>query len=294
MAITKSQSTVWGAKAVSELIESSFALEVTNQNYQVDASGAKTIKIIEVQSPTITPYVKDTPMVYENLTDLETNLDLDTFRKFSFKVEDLDVDQSKVDFVPEAMVSGAKNLANEADKLFAKMWREDPTENDAIASVGGINSDIPAANLIGSLAVPVAIDATNVKSTTSLIARKLKEQNVNRGEMTVIVPPWYMDLLSDAVGDRLTENTELMSSGVVYQYAGLNLIETNFVEVEPTANSSQIMAFSARAIPMAVTSRTVEDFRDHSQFGDLYRALFAFGMELLHGKEVVVLSAVEA
>jgi hypothetical protein len=279
MAITKSQTTRWSANVKVEAQEQSIAASVANLAWQAEAVGAKTIKIIGVGTPTIATYVPGDGLTYEALTDNEVDLNLSVFKEFSFSVNELEQAQSTPDYVPAALTKAGRALALEADKdLFLNYT----------------NASIPAGNKIGSVGSSVSIVEANVLRTVATMAQKLRENHVPRDEAWLVVPPWFMTKLQQAAQSVLQENTEVFEFGVVYKYAGLNIVEsTELAAVGTDSDEYQIMAFSQRAIAHAATIQKIESLMNPEDFGELVRGLYAFGSEVVYPAEVVVLSAEE-
>lgn len=279
MAITKSQTTRWSANVRVEAQEQSIAASVANLAWQTDAVGAKTVKIIGVATPTIATYTPGSGLTYEALTDNEIDLDLDVYKEFSFSVNELEVLQSTPDYVPAAITKAGKALALEADKdLFLNYD----------------NSDIPAGNKIGSVGSSVDILEANVLRYVSQMAQKLRENHVPRGEAWLVVPPWFMTKLQIAAQSVLTENSQVFEFGVVFKYAGLNIVEsTELAAVGTGSDEYQVMAFSQRAIAHAATVQKIESLMNPDDFGELVRGLYAFGSAVIFPNEVVVGSFTE-
>lgn len=279
MAISNSLTTRWAAAAKVAAQEASIVSSITSSAYQVDAEGAKTITVVGVSTPTISDYVPGvTSLTYEQLTDNKVDIDIDNYKEFSFAVDEVQVAQSSPDYVPAAIEEAAKAIALKAD-----------------SHVLGLYSDCAAANIIAAVGSAIAITESNVQRYTSLLARTLRENHVARGDMWAIVPPWYMDKLSQAVGARLTDNKEVMSFGVVYEYAGLKIVEsTETVQgLGSGTDEDIIMAFSSRAIPFVAQMQKVETLMNPDAFGELVRGLYVYGADVVYDTEVCYFAAQE-
>lgn len=280
MAITNSITTKWAAAAKVELQENSIGMMITDGQWSVESEGAKTISIIGVTTPTISDYVPGTTeLSYEAITDNKIDIDLDVYKSFSFKYDEVEVAQSTPDYVPAAMTQAGGALALEADSKVLGLYGA---------------TAIPAANKIGAIAASIDIKEANILRYIGSVAGKLRAQHVARGTGFMVVPVWFMDKFVQAAGSKLTDNAQVFDSGVVYKYAGLNIIEsTEVYEMGTGDDEAQIMAFSPRAIGMGVTVSKVETLKNPNAFGELVRGLFAFGADVVYGTEVVVLSATE-
>jgi len=281
MAISYSETVKYAARVKVEAQENSIIATVANMEYQVESAGAKTVKIIGVSTPTIAPYTPGGTLTYEDLTDNETDLNLDQMNEFSFRVNEVEKMQSAPDYVPPAIVKSGRALGRTADAYFLG------------SDVYG-NADIPAENKIGSIGSSEEILEVNVLRYTSTAARKLREQHVQRDQAWMVVPPWYMQKIAEAAGQRLQDNMQVFEFGTVFKYAGLNIVESTEVVAAGTGDDEyQILAFSQRAIPFAATVQKVESLMNPTDFGELVRGLYVFGATVLYPDEVVVMSAEE-
>lgn len=279
MAITNAQTTKWAAAAKVIAQDASIVGTVTSGAYQVDSEGADTITVVGVSTPTISAYVPgSTTLTYEQLTDNKVDIDIDQYQEFSFTVDEVQVAQSTPDYVPAAIEQASQALALKAD-----------------AHVLGLYTQAASANIINAVGSANAITEANVQRKTSELSRVLRENSVLRGDMWAVVPPWYMDKLSQAVGARLTDNAEMLSFGMVYQYAGLNIVESNSVVQDAGDGSDEtiIMGFSSRAIPFVAQMQKVESLMNPSAFGELVRGLYVFGADVVFPTEVAYFACTE-
>lgn len=276
MAILKAQTVKWSARLKVEAQEASIAGIVTDGSYQVESIGAKTIKIIGVATPTINVYVPGAGLTYEKLTDNETELDIDQMHDFAFEVNEVDELQSTPDFAPVALIKAGRALALTADKFVFGI----KTYADA---------DIPAGNKQGTLAVPLVVTVTNVEELLDNMAVALRENHV-MDTVVCAVTPRFMSLIRRAKIGSVTDNSSAWDDRTVAKYASMMIVESTELATDPTADGIQILAFSGRALPMAITTQKVESLMNPDDFGELVRGLFVFGDAVLYPKEVAVLS----
>jgi len=280
MAITNSQTTKWAAAAKVIAQENSIVANITSGAYQIDSVGADTITVIGVTTPTISDYVPgSTTLTYEAITDNKVDIAIDNYKEFSFAVDEAQVAQSTPDYVPAAVIQASKALALTAD-----------------AHVLGLYTQADAANIVAAVNSEIDIVEANVQRTVSLMARTLRDQHVARGDMWLTAPPWFVDKLSQAVGQRLTDNAELLSFGMVYNYAGLKIVETTECPsgLGTGTDESIIMAFSSRAIPFVSQINKVESLMNPDAFGELVRGLYVFGADTIFPKELAYASVKES
>ena len=276
MAITKSQTINWSAKVRVEAQDASIIGTVADKSYQVDSVGAKSIKVIGVADPTINVYVPGAGLTYEALTDNEIDLALDQMHDFAFEVNEVEMAQSKPDYVPAAVTKAGIALGLKADSYF-------------LGSNTYANASIPAGSKLGTLAVPIALTTSNIEEYLDALGVALSENSVGAGYC--VLPPKAMSLIRRAGISVVTDNSALWAGRTVSSYAGLTLIQSNQVVVDGTADGYQILAFSPRAVAFASTIQKVETLMNPDDFGQLVRGLFVFGSEVIYPKEVAVLSA---
>jgi len=283
MAITKAQTTVWSAKVKVEAQEASMALFLANKEYQSEAIGTETVKVIGVNAPAITDYVKATGITsYDDLVDTEIDINIDVWKKFNYVIQDQDIAQSTPDYVPAGLIQAGNALGLTGDAVFFG------------STVYG-NASIPAANKIGSIGSSVALTAANIQQQLGKLATALRKQHIARGNMYCVLPPDAFGLLNEASWTNLTDNKTEWASGQVYEYAGMKIVESTEVAAAGSGSDEyQIMAFSPRAIAMVTSMKKVESMMNPSDFGEILRGLFGFGVEVIFPKELAILSATVA
>ena len=261
--------------------ETSIAVRITGGQYQVDATGTSAIKIARVGDINIINYTNDTDLsALQKLSDEGYTLSLNQKKAFNFTVDDVDQAQSAGDFSPAAMTQAAMGLALEADKYALGLFGD---------------AAIPSGNKLGTLAVPISITAANVDEYIYNAKEILDGQNAGPNRW-LVVPSWFMTKLAlSGLGVQLGESVkdDLWREGEVVRYAGFNIVQSNSLTVDDTADGYQIMAYSSRAIPMVAQVQKVENLRNPNRFGEIVRGLYVFGAKIVFPKEVVVLSAVK-
>lgn len=277
--ITKSITTRWSAAAKVEALEKGMASFLANKAYQSEIVGANKIKVIGVASPTITPYVPGTTSTTpEVITDNEVIIEASEKYFYAISADAMQIAESQPDYVPAVIITGTHGLVEKEDEYFAGRYVE-----------------ADAGNIIAAVGSPVEITEVNVQRYTSLLARTLRENHVQRGDMWALVPPWYMDKLASAVGQRLTDNAQVLGFGTVFEYAGLKIVESTYAiqNAGVGTDESIIMGFSTRAIAMVENFNNFETFTNPLAFGEVIRHGISFGAEVLFPKEVAYFAATE-
>jgi len=278
MAISNFLADKWSARVENVAIERSVAGIVTSSAYQVEADGAKSVKINFVGDITIGDYTPGSDITVQELDDSQKSLDLDQSKYFAFYADRQDMAQSQADFMAAASDKAGLNIALEADKyVFGAN-----TYGDA---------DIPADNKFGSIGASVALTTSNIEEYISKMATALRENHVVDGGF-VVIPPKAMDLIRRAGVGSVTENADLWGGRTVGRYAGLDIVEsTEVAKAGAGSDEYQILAFSNRAIPMAVTLQEMSVVETEKRFGYTVKGLYVFGSKVIFPAEVSVLSA---
>jgi len=283
MAIGDFQASKWTAKVELLAQEKSIVSTITNQNYQIDANGAKSVVMNLVDDITIGTYTPGSDITVTPLDDTQKILTMDQAKYFAFPVDIVDKTQSTADFMNAAMTQAGQKIALTAD-------------NYVFGSNTYGDADIPSGNKIGSVGSPETINSSNVLSKLYAIAEIMDGQNIPRDDNRwVAIPPWFNTKLAIAGVAKQTDNMKTFSFGVVRQVAGLNIVMSNQLTALGTGTDEyQILAFSGRAIPFATSVQKLQIMDMENQFAQLVKGLFVFGSKVLFPKEVCLLVGQEA
>lgn len=256
--------------------EQSVAMRVCTGMYQME--GAKIIKAPQLSALTPQPYTPGTALTPATPTDTDFSITINQFTALPFYVDDT-LKMFGADISQEQIISGAMSLALEADKY-------------AFGLVNAGTSGIVGAE--GSLASPISVTSANVEDLIYLLKEKLDVGNVP-ADRWLIIPSWMMTKLVKAgLAMNLAQVTAdgLWKEGEVYRFAGFNLVVSNSLKVDSTANGYQILAFSSEALPLVGNTISFEMIRTAGLFGTTYQALYAFGASARKDR-IAVLSAVK-
>lgn len=280
MSITNFQSEKWTAKVELQAQENSIVSTITSGNYQMDADGAKSVKINLVNEITTDDYVPGSDITVTALTDTQKILTLDQMKYFAFPVDRVNKAQSQADFMSAAMEQAGKTIALEADKYVL-----------GSAFYGDVS--IPSENKIGAIAASIDVTSANIEEQLFTLGEILDAQNVPRdGNRWAVIPAWMNTKLALAGLNSQTDNMTTYAFGVVRQIAGFNVVMSNQVSaVGAGSDEYQIMAFSGRALPFATSVTELTIMERELQFASLVKGLYVFGAKTLFPKEVAVLSA---
>lgn len=257
MAITNFQTERWSAVVELAAQEQSIAGQVASDLYQADAAGAKVINATSINTPTIGTYDANTGITYGDLTDSNTPINLDQYRYFSFKVEDIDQAQSQADITNPAITEAGRALALTAD---AYMFGLHGSFNGQIDDGAG-----------------AALSVTSADVEEVILNAKEELDGNNAGpDRVLVVSPWFHNKMVLAGIASLSDNVDLYRSGRVGQFGGFEVFMSNQL-ASPQADEHHVLAFTRRAMPYAALVQRVESLRLESQFADAVRGLYVFG-----------------
>lgn len=259
MAINDFQTEKWSAIVELAAQEQSIISQVASGLYEADATGAKVINSTSIGTPTIGTYVAADGISYGDLSDSNTPINLDQYKYFSFKVEDIDQAQSQADITNPAIAEAGRALALEADKY-----------------IFGLHGDF-GGQIDDGGGTPAALSVTSADVEEVILNAKEEMDGSNAGpDRVLVVSPWFHNKMVLAGLTSLSDNVDLYRSGRVGQFGGFEVYMSNQLD-SPAADEHHVLAFTRRAIPFAALVQKVETLRLESQFADAVRGLYVFG-----------------
>jgi len=277
--ITNFISNKWSSAVELAAMESSIARMVTGDRYQVDATGTSVIKTARVSDIDIIDYTNDTDLsALQSLSDIGVTINLNLKKAFNLSIDDVDAVQSAGNFRDAAIIQAGMTLGLEADKY-----------------AFGLYAGADSGNKVGTLGTPISITSSNVDEHVYTLKEILDAQNAGPTRW-LVVPSWFMTKLNLAglgvqLSDRIKDSIYL--DGNIIRFAGFNIVQSNSLTVDSTADATQIMAFTDRALPMVFQVNKVEALRNTKRFSDIVRGLFVAGATVAFPKELATLSAIK-
>lgn len=231
-----------------------------NRNWEGEIKQAgDRVKILEIGPITVAPYAKNvTTISYQGIEDAGQYLEITESKYFAFRVDDVDKAQSKPEVVSEAMRKGGVAIADLVDQLIAAKYAE-----------AGITANL------GTEAVPLDINSANVVETLLLLGQLLDEASVPTEGRWIIVPPWLKTKILLAKIKQEIANTEVMTSGFVGRFLGLDVYVSNNGSANGTT-CYRVMA-GGDAITFASQVEKTEALRLEGSFSDGIRGLYLYG-----------------
>lgn len=262
------------AKLQSTLVYGQSGVVNTDYEGEISSEGSE-VYVHSFSDVTVNPYTRNsTQLVYEELTDERTVLQITDSDYFGVRVDDLDYAQMRPKIMDAVAQDAAYQLAKKQDTFLAAK------HVDAGATLEG---DAGAARVV---------TAANAYLTFVEASVMLDENDIPTEGRYAVVPPWMAgELLAD---DKyfLKASNQSVLNGAVGQIAGINILKSNRV---PTGTSvSNIMIGHPMAISFASQLDKTEGMRDRDSFADLLRGLTLYGAKTIRPEALINLRASRA
>ena len=251
---------IWSARLLANLDKNLVYANAVNRDYEGEIKKfGDTVKINQMGDVTVKDYkggvIEDT----EELNSNQTILTIDQAKYFNFKVDDVDKAQANVTLVDKGMGRASYAVQDVIDKFIAALVKD-------------------AKIKVGNTSKPVEITVANAYDTLVDLGVELDNKNVPRVGRFVILPPFYLGLLSK--DPRFTKDFKILENGVVdgATVSGFKIMMSNNVPF--SANNYSIMAGIDMAISFAGQVTEVEAYRPEKSFSDAMKGLYVFGAKV--------------
>lgn len=234
--------TIYSKKVLTTFRKKSVAEDLVNSQYFGEiANYGDSVRIMKEPEITVTDYARGTQVTPQDLQDSDFTLIIDRAKAFSFKVDDIEVQQSHVNWMELASDRAAYKVAEtyDADILgyMSGYQRNDATgvwtarstavgtkarteaDADELLAIHkmGRNQFVSAGAATDSIVVGTSgtFDATPVQ-VINRMARLLDEQNVPSENRWLIVDPVFMEKLMDENSkfmNQFYQKSEQLSNG---------------------------------------------------------------------------------
>lgn len=273
MAITNFQQTIWSKKIQHQLETITSLKDHCDFQFEGDIKGAKEVKILGVNRPTIRTYVPGTPLTREAGTDSSQLLKIDQFRYFDFEVEDIDKVQSVPGLIEALSKEATLGLSEEADKYVASLT--------VTAAAGSDVAKAEATDISGVTDGGVALIETGF---AALYGNNCKVSDTFYLEVT---PEWYT-ILRPAILELDTNNSDLIKKGFVGKYGNALISIENLLGTATVGGQACKLAMlrTSKAIAFAGQIDKVEAYRPHDAFQDAIKGLYVFGAKIVRPEQL--------
>ena len=239
-------SVIYSKQAQIALRKSAVANAITNSDFFGEiANQGDTVRIMKEPDITVNALLRGTPVSTQDLVDNDFQLTIDKANYFAFKMDDIEEQQSHIDFMKLASDRAAYKMADAMDADILAYLSGYTTAGAKATTVSGTASHQTAGDLTGEFltanhlmkddfgnittasadgthCIPVAArlpGATALSTSTASplailarMARKLDEANVDSRGRWVVVDPVFIELLKDE--DSRLFNADFGGSGL--------------------------------------------------------------------------------
>lgn len=262
---------LWSSRLLQHFDNSLVALNLVTREYegQISAFG-DTVYINQLGDVTIKQYTGADIDGPEDLNSVQQTLTIDKGRYFNFQVKDVAKAQANVNLIDAATLRAAYQMANEIDKEVLTAMADG------------------AKTKVGTQAAPVEVTPENAYDLLVDLAVKMNEGNIPLGNRKVVLPPWFLGMLSKDT--RFTSQVEVLQSGVVEggNIAGLQLVQSN--NLKGTAAYTSIVAGIPEATAFANQVVETEAYRPEANFSDAVKGLQVYGSSVIRPEGLAVLN----
>lgn len=251
---------IWSARLLANLDKNLVYANAVNRDYEGEIKKfGDTVKINQMGDVTVKDYKGGAIEDPEELNSNQTILTIDQAKYFNFKVDDVDKAQANVTLVDKGMGRASYAVQDVIDKFIAALVKD-------------------AKIKVGNTGKPVEITVANAYDTLVDLGVELDNKNVPRVGRFVILPPFYLGLLSK--DPRFTKDFKILENGVVdgATVSGFKIMMSNNVPF--SANNYSIMAGIDMAISFAGQVTEVEAYRPEKSFSDAMKGLYVFGAKV--------------
>ena len=220
---------IYSKKVQTAFRKTSVVEDITNNDYMGEISNfGDSVRIIKEPEVSVQAYSRGTQVVPQDLDDEDFTLVIDQANYFAFKIDDIEVAHSHVNFESLATdragyrlrdqfdqeifgyMSGYKQTALHANASTARLAADksgtDPVSSDADGLLASMKLDFSDfGGTATSIPVGQNTSAISPLAVINRMARKLDQQNVDRDGRWLVVDPVFAEQLND-------ENSKLLSN----------------------------------------------------------------------------------
>jgi hypothetical protein len=314
--------TIYSKKVQKQFRRTAVAEAITNSDYfgEIKSFG-DSVKIIKEPEITVTAYARGTQLTPQDIEDSDFYLIVDRANSFIFRIDDIEKQQSHVNWMELASDRAAYNMSmvydrdilgymsgyeyNETTGLWAARTTavgsksESTADSDELLAIhkvargsfGGADTDSIAIGVSGTY------DATPLQ-LLNRFNRLLDVQNVPKEGRYVVIDPIFTEKLMDEnskfINNDYNPGADQLTNGKLIEgkIRGFKVYESNNLPVVGTgpgtvdtngssANYGVILAGWEGAAATAQQLEKTEHFRDPNSFGDIVRGMHLYGRKIL-------------
>lgn len=319
--------TIFSKKVQKQFRKQAVLSDITNSDYFGEINNfGDSVKVIKEPEITVNRYSRGKKLESQDLQDSDFTLIVDRANDFQFRVDDIEVSQSHVNWMDLASDRAAYKLMDSYDAdglgyLTGYEWdgsawvaRTAPVGTKAEASADSDellsghklarNTFVSGGSASDSIAVGVSgtYDATPLQ-VLNRMNRILDQKNVDKEGRWVVIDPVFAEILMDENSkfmDRDYGSDETLTNGklVAGKIRGFRVYMSNnlpFIGTGPgtgdnngsSTNFGFIVAGHDSAVATAEQLKKTEKMRDPNSFGDIVRGLHMYGRKILRPEGLI-------
>lgn len=231
-----------------------------NQDYQGEVTPGNILKIPSIGAVTVEDYTQYTDLVGQDAADASVSLLVNKQKAYMINIDDIDAIQSVPNILACYVADAAHALRRVVDADLAA----------ELVAGGTLVSGM------GTAAVPLEINSANICAQLRAMALLMDNANAPRADRGVVLPPWAIEKLVTASIVNSTDNTKIITDGMVGRYAGFNIYMSTAVPNTASAKY-RILAGSTVSATYGIAIEESEIIRHPTQFVDIARGLCVYG-----------------
>lgn len=271
MSFNNFKKTVWSAKIQTDLEKELVLANFCNREFEGEARENEYVKIIGASRPTVRTYTPGSSLTAaEQPLDTSILMKIDQYDYTHFAVDNIDEAQSgNAGILAVDMSESAKALAENADAYIGTL----AANATYISSSASGNSADEAKTLVDAAFVQLWTNGVRISD-----------------ELELVIPPWFYSYFKSSLQASLTDNVQLIKTGVVGYYNGAAVKMSTNLYVD-SSSDYYIMLRTRKAIAFANGINKVVAYEPESGFSDAVKALHTYGGMIVRPKELYVIKA---
>lgn len=281
---------IFSQKVLKKFRKVAVAHAVTNTDYSGEISNyGDTVRIISEPDVQVQSYVRGQQLTPTDLVDVDQSLTVDQGNAFIFKVDDIEVAQSHLNWEALAADRAAYKLNDAFDSNILSYMNTNSTTN-TLGSTG--TPQVVALSPSGGQFSPLGL--------MNRARRTFSEQNIPMDDLFCVAPPMFWELMEDEnsklmpvniTGDSESQIRKGLFNGRVIEgkIRNFSCYLSNNLPIGSSGDGSgsggnkwtSILFGHRSAVATATQIVKTEQFRDPDSFADVVRGLNVFGRKVL-------------
>ena len=273
---------LFSKKVLRNFYETSSYPLIANTDYSGEIKGVGDSVIIR-KAPTLTisNYTVGGTLTYQQPTSTAIELNIDSAKSWSFRIDDIDELQSDLNLMNEFSAAAARDLDTAIDTDCLSVWSAGAAAANKGATAGAISGNIALGTSGAGNGVAITGgESGNAVDFIMTANQVLDEQNIGMENRWIVLPSWYITMLKTGVlrrADVTGDSSGVIRSGVVGMIDKFMVIRSNNLPWDNTNKNSTIMFGSKEALTFAMQLTKSDTLQIQDSFGQYIRGLAVYG-----------------